>query len=232
MPSFFKKYKFDRPVALHFWRPIEDELRRLKEDIIENYQDLAGATASAHTGTVKWAGCITSALERATSVAHDNLFERAKYIRVCLNDALQDLDRRFAIQEPEAPGEYTYNTNPTYADLAKKKLTLKTKILECQKVVGEYCAYCTAIEAYVHGVYKWESCELGLYLQNKFSKQTACSICKELGAITVEHLGCMGVSIETSKFADVNVAATPYVSGVHESLLELRACLEACECEE
>ena len=229
---FRAKYKFDRPVALHFWRPIEGELGKLNEDITGNYQDLAGATGSAHAGTAKWAGCITSALECVNSTKPDNLFERAKYIRVCLNDALQDLHARFAIQEPEAPEEYTYNANPTYADLAIKKLTLKTKILECQKVVGEYCAYCTAIDAYVNGGYKWESCALCLYLQNKFSKQTAYSICKDLGAITVEHLGCIGVSIEASKFEYANVAATPYVSGVRKSLLELRVCLEACECEE
>lgn len=227
---FSNKYKFDQPVALYFWRPIEDALRDLNDDISQNYKDLAGATGSAHTGKTKWAECITSALNSVTSATNDILFERAKYARAYIAEALKDLDGRFAVGDLTASSEENSYKNPTYIDYATQTLELKTKILECQKVVVIYCEYCTTIEPYVTQLKKWESCDLYIYLQNKFTKETARNICKELGAISREQLGYIGVSIEKSKFD--RVTATPPVNGVRASLLELRACLEASEYEE
>jgi hypothetical protein len=162
---------FDRPVGLYLWRPIGVELQRLKDDISKNYKDLVSATASQNTGITKWVESITYALNSVTSTEHGNLFSRAKYIQLQLQKSLNDLQR------------FTGLPNV----LALQRLAMKASIMEHQLLVQTYYEYCTGIESYVKGEFKWKLCPLSQKLQKTFGNK-ASRICEDLGATLEKHL--------------------------------------------
>ncbi len=101
-----------------------------------------------------------------------DLYQRVTKMHVNLSTAQQELWQDF--RNATAYAKY----EKQYEDL----------IFKCKKEIEKFMEYCNTISN-LDKDQTWNSCELAIYLINKEMKtETALEICKELGAIKIQHL--------------------------------------------
>ena len=177
---------FGRPVGRNMMKRVQWSLQKMIE-IPKEYQDFVQATAG-HAGTTKWVELIEDAYRSVTSGEYKTLHSQAEFIKRKLQEASDELSRRFGDAQPvseENRSEDAYKKN------ARLKVEIMEKISNCQELVEIYFVYCTSIYNYVKKVNgaKFEDCELMSYLENEgITKEVACNMCEKLGAISKEHL--------------------------------------------
>ena len=105
-----------------------------------------------------------------------NLYKRATKILKKLYKAEERL--HYAMLHFKRDGDFTSMYEETW----------KTRIKNCTEKIRETMTYCETISK-MDKKNTWDACELAVYfIKNKMKTETAVKICKELGAITKEHL--------------------------------------------
>jgi hypothetical protein len=179
---------FGRPVGRNMMKQVNVILEDLKTIIEGKYADFVQATAG-HAGTTKWVELIEDAYRAVTSTEHKSLHSQAELIKRKLQEASEDMNRRFGDPQPVSDEDRYWED--TYKKNARLKGEIMKKISYCQELVEIYIVYCISIYKYAKGLKgaKFENCELISYLQHEgLTKEVACNMCEKLGAISKQHL--------------------------------------------
>ena len=228
---------FEKPVGLHMWKSIGDELKSLNDDLHKKYNG---------SGPVSL--CITEAL---------NIFNSEEKISIVSNDIKLKMEEASrTVKSLSAQAESVSQIQDSI-----DHLKVNEKIFEFLMFMGKYDRYHLDISWYVENLKKWNSCALSniltkpfwIFFHNgPFTKKIAGQICEQLGATLEEHLQYIDTKdIEGLVFLDKkdklklqsivedykeknNKSILPMetVKPIRASLAELRACFESSDNEE